>query len=390
MKIKIAVPALLLSISFSLGWGAPQKNETKNGVRYIHNEKIGLWGGNPKVRLEFVRKFGGSDVVDEHMAFRDPSEVVVDSKRNLYILDRGNDRIQQFSPDGKFLRSIGRHGQGPGDFQFPCSFTISQDDRLCVLDFDNRRIQILNSQGKMEKAIKLKNPRIGDIRLLKSGEIVMGVDLIPWNELKNPQKKLPYLFSIIDREGKALRSFGEFIDYGDLNVNSQVHWLSVDVDNSDAIYASFRHQNRIEKYSPDGNLAWRADRILNYGTDVIDKGLIIRNARGGGIVAPSLNTVSTGIAVDGKGRIWVITLIRQLTRDETGSVVSTSGGGRKAKNPSKEAKDVFKFEIFDSEGILLGDIPIETPANSPRIFGDSLFFVDAYDAAVYEYKIIEN
>jgi hypothetical protein len=53
-------------------------------------------------------------------------------------------------------------------------------------------------------------------------------------------------------------------------------------------YSEFplRRQNRIEKYAPDGRLLWRADRPLNYGTDVIEKGTI---KRGKGIIVIRLS-----------------------------------------------------------------------------------------------------
>ena len=382
--------ALLPIFSVFPGRAAPQKIEMKNGLRLVHNEKVGAWGVTPRVRLELVRTIGGWNVEDEHLAFKEPTDVAVDSKGCLYILDRGNERIQKLSPDGTFLRSIGRHGQGPTEFQFPFCLTISPDDMLYVIDYHNLRIQILTSEGKMERAIKFTNSQMSKVRLLKSGDLVLG-GRINLGELMRARKKSPDLLSIIDRKGKVLKSFGEFIDYGDLNVNSEVHWFELDVDNNDNIYLSFRFQNRVEKYLSDGTQSWRADRILNYGTDVIDKGYFKRKADGSRVSrGPWLNTVSNGIAGDNKGRIWVITQKRQLTPEERGSAIRTTGGILKVKNPLKKATDIYKFEIFDPEGILLGEIPITARVDALRIFGESLFMIGFEEASVYEYRIIEN
>jgi len=51
-KIHIIVLIIFLLLSLSL---SAQKIEYKDGVKIIHNEKP-LWGENPKVALEFVRK----------------------------------------------------------------------------------------------------------------------------------------------------------------------------------------------------------------------------------------------------------------------------------------------------------------------------------------------
>jgi len=48
------------------------------------------------------------------------------------------------------------------------------------------------------------------------------------------------------------------------------------VDKQDNLYLTFPHQNRIEKYSPEGKLLWRAYWDLPYGLEIIDKGKIER------------------------------------------------------------------------------------------------------------------
>jgi hypothetical protein len=113
---------LCLFISIFLAALAPaelQKIEVVNGVRIIHNEKDGAWGETPAVRLELIRTFGGVEPKDPNLAFGSPYDVVVDSKGNILILDERNTRIQKLSPEGLFLQSIGRHGQGRGLPQNP-------------------------------------------------------------------------------------------------------------------------------------------------------------------------------------------------------------------------------------------------------------------------------
>jgi hypothetical protein len=167
----------LIFLSIFLAARAPaesQKVEEVNGVRIIHNEKDGAWGKTSAVRLELIRTFGGVETKDQNLAFGSPHDVVVDSQGNIYVLDQRNTRMQKLSPEGAFLMSIGRHGQGPGDFQAPFSMDIDSADRLFVFDYMNKRIQVMTSEGKAERGIKLYSLSADKIRLLKSGEIVMG------------------------------------------------------------------------------------------------------------------------------------------------------------------------------------------------------------------------
>ena len=79
-----------------------------------------------------------------------PTDVVIDSQGNFYVSEYGeNDRIQVFSPDGKWLRQWGGHGFEPGEFLRPRALAIDDKDRLYVADSCNHRIQVFDTSGKL-------------------------------------------------------------------------------------------------------------------------------------------------------------------------------------------------------------------------------------------------
>jgi DNA-binding beta-propeller fold protein YncE len=57
-------------------------------------------------------------------------------------------RISVFDRTGKFLRTIGKTGTGPGEFRTPHSIKFDSQGRLIVADRHNHRIQILGKDGK--------------------------------------------------------------------------------------------------------------------------------------------------------------------------------------------------------------------------------------------------
>lgn len=391
LNVRLRIFLTLFLVSIFVG---AQKIEMVNGVRVIHNEKGGQWGANPAVKLELIRTIGGLDA-EENLSFNNPSDIVRDSAGNLYILDMDNNRIQKLDSEGKFIKTIGRKGQGPGEFQGPSSMDIDTEDNLFVFDVRTRRIEVFSSDGKPLRTIKFRAFSTGHIRLLKTGLIVRGGSL-DFGIVMGKVKKLPKLLETLDLNGKTKLAFGEAKDYGDGNTSWSANRFDLGTDSEKNVCLSFQLQNRIEKYAPDGRLLWQADRPLNYGTDVIEKGFISRRRGGVGVQGPKMNMVSSGIAVDGKGRIWVITLHRQLTKEEMGSggsVVTTDAGvvSRKIPSQPKVIKgDAYKLEIFSPDGLLLGEVPLPHHAHGIRIFDDNLFIREYYNTIFYQYKIVEN
>src|SRR5262245_28329770 len=57
-------------------------------------------------------------------------------------------RISQFSRDGKFIKSWGRLGSGPGEFKTPHAMAFDASGRLYVADRGNNRVQIFDRDFK--------------------------------------------------------------------------------------------------------------------------------------------------------------------------------------------------------------------------------------------------
>jgi hypothetical protein len=371
-----------------------QKIETIDGVRVVHNVKGGQWGKNPQVSIKLFQTIGDLNTEDENLAFNSPSDIALDSAGNIYILDSGNQRIQKFTPEGKYLATIGRKGQGPGEFNYPSSLDIDGQGNLYVLDPFVKKIQVISPQGKELKTILLLKDIIFKTRLLRTGRFAASVFLGRGFKTEQPTRTggLPKTLKLFDSAGQAQNEFSPIFDYGDDLSNSSGNMVLFDVDRNDDVYVSFVSQNRLEKYSSDAHLFWKADRPLNYGTGIIEKGRIESH----GISGPKINTVSGGVAADEKDRAWVLTLNRQIKKEEQVMTTMVSGAGGVAKvktegNLDLQKTDMLKLEIFSPDGVLLGEIPLEQFVDSIRIVKDSLFLIDAARGAkIYQYKIIEK
>lgn len=384
-----AKPSLcfLMMLLFTLTFSYAQKIEIKDGVRIIHNEKGGVWGKNLKVSLKLIRTIGGIDVEDDNLAFYSPEDMAMDAQEKIYILDSGNHRIQIFSPKGKYLATFGRLGQGPGEFQHPFSIDIDSKGYLYILDRWNNRIQTLTPEGKAYKTTALTSGRLGKVRCVKPGLMAIG-GLTGTGWVRSKEIKPPQLIQVLDQEGNVKQELGEMFDFGNRLQTVFANWIFFDVDRDGSFYLSFIHQNRVEKYSPEGRLLWRADRVLNYSMKPQDEYGIYSGALG---KAPLPPRASNGIAADEKGRVWVLTLNRQWKKEEQTQITTTVGGPTKTK-PGKEVKkmDIYKLDIFDPDGILLGEIPLDHIAHRLRIQKNFLFILDMRNCMFFQYKIVEK
>ena len=60
----------------------------------------------------------------------------------------GNARVVKFDKNGKFIKTWGKKGMGPGEFDAPHTLAFDSRGRLFVGDRQNNRIQIFDQDGK--------------------------------------------------------------------------------------------------------------------------------------------------------------------------------------------------------------------------------------------------
>ena len=74
-----------------------------------------------------------------------PTGLAYDAKaRLLYVSDTGAHDIKVFDDQGKLLKTLGRRGEGPGEFNFPTHLAFANGE-LYVTDAMNSRIQVLDA-----------------------------------------------------------------------------------------------------------------------------------------------------------------------------------------------------------------------------------------------------
>jgi len=84
--------------------------------------------------------------------FNQPSAVLVAPNGDIFVGDghggNSNARVLKFSKDGTFIKTWGKKGSAPGDFDTPHVIAMDSRGRLFVADRGNNRVQIFDQDGK--------------------------------------------------------------------------------------------------------------------------------------------------------------------------------------------------------------------------------------------------
>lgn len=149
--------------------------ENEEGVKAIINPMEPLYG---ELELELEEDMSIGTDKDVNCLFYRIRDIVVDKDGFIYVLDSGNNRIQVFDNMGKYLRTIGKEGQGPGELNAPVRLQIDEETGHIFVTDRSKRIIIYDEEGKyIDRDIHLGDYLI-DLHLDSTG-CIWGKFLLP-------------------------------------------------------------------------------------------------------------------------------------------------------------------------------------------------------------------
>lgn len=176
--------------------------EYEEGIKVVRNTNKSLFG-EVSYRLEEELSIGKSE--PENYLFYRIRDVAVDRDGNIYVADMSNYRVQVFDRNGEYLRTIGRSGEGPGEFERPTKIRIDNaDDRIFVEDA-SRVLEIFDMAGKPAGAFRTSQPvgMISDFWILDNQEILLKL----W---RSYDLKEVHALSRMDSDGSVVGTLFEF------------------------------------------------------------------------------------------------------------------------------------------------------------------------------------
>lgn len=159
------------------------------------NHMVRVWNKNLTDPLVQIGKMGyGAG------EFLIPSSLTVDDHGFLYVVDTGNNRVQKFDQDGRFLLSIGKLGDTPGCFIHPKGIAVDRNGNIYVADAMLKNVQLFDPQGNL--LLYFGQVPLKELNLKLPAQIILDYDHIDYfKQLAAPDFELEYLILISNQLG---------------------------------------------------------------------------------------------------------------------------------------------------------------------------------------------
>jgi len=177
------------------------------------------------------------------------TDLAVDAEGRYIVADGWQSKgVYIFSRDGKFIRELGRRGQGPGEYQTPVSVTLGSNGDVWVADYAGNRISVYDNEWRFKHAI------LGQPRILRFLHLNSRDEIYMYRSQANPMK--PDTSDTIfryDREGRKISSFAPFPEEA-LKVKFWAGYDGMEIGADDSVYEMNPLFYRIRKFTSDGRL----------------------------------------------------------------------------------------------------------------------------------------
>ncbi|MEK7274364.1 MAG: 6-bladed beta-propeller, partial [Candidatus Desantisbacteria bacterium] len=169
--------------------------------------------------------------------FSSPEAVAVDSKGNIFVADAANSRVQKFNKDGKFIACIGRLGHGNSGLYHPRAVLVDRKDFVWVADSWKKSLFKFDDLGEIKEVIPI--PQNQKPLALSTGN--------------TDAADADYCFYLTTAEGNVLRFFPSNNEWKRLEIKGKEERKSlygIAITHYGYIYLSDFNTNSVQSFVP--------------------------------------------------------------------------------------------------------------------------------------------
>jgi hypothetical protein len=170
----------------------------------------------------------------------------------IYVVDQREHQVVVLDGKLELVGTIGRFGQGPGEFNYPAGIAFDGDDRMYVCDVGNCRVQILDKNRGFVSYFKWRfDDYQPDICVDSKGRIFLN------------QPTLEDLIVVVNRNGEVVGSFGRKVPSKNPVRRKFCNYVRMAMDMDDNLFCVFLESPVLRKYRRDFQLEFekRFDQV---------------------------------------------------------------------------------------------------------------------------------
>ena len=327
--------------------------EEVDGVTIVKNPKEPLYTADV-FELEEELSIGEAEGEEEYM-FVGVRALAVSIQERIYVSDFDGNvaHIKVFDKAGNYMMTIGRKGEGPGEFLYPTFIQITPDNELMVYDRLANKLTFFSLEGDYFRTNIIKEVyQLGNIsRTSKGSYLVLLADF---------QKKVNHDTFYV---AHTLSEYGP--DFSFIHTIAKDHarkstwfqsWMMIHFLSSDAIICGFSEIYEFHLYNPEGVIVRKFSKpfdAIKISQEEKERRRLIREKD-----LPGYFPAFQDFSVDDEGRIFVQLYERQI------------------------GEDVFYFDVFDAEGKYIAKVPLKF---FPRFWRIGKMYTKEADEECYQY-----
>jgi len=321
--------------------------EEVDGVTVFKNTKEPMYGEDV-ISLKEELSIGEAEGREEYM-FSVIRAIEIDDKENIYVADTKGNHIREFDKNGGFLRTIGREGQGPGEFQRITNIQITSENELMVHDRYTFRLTFFSLDGDYLRTVLLKGIQAFTIKVNS-----MGNYLVRTIDFDSATPRAAYELKVYSSDLAFIRTIAR--DKFRSTEAPLQPWMASKFLPSDLIICGFRESYEFQIIDSEGKAVRKVTK--DYSPIKISEEEKKKRKLPQSSELPRCFPAFQDFSVDEENRIFVQTWER--TENEEG----------------------YYFDVFDSEGKYIAKIALKFP---PKVWKNNKLYTIEEDEEGYQF-----
>ena len=333
------------------------------------------------VTLEQLWRIGG-DSEDPGEFFGLITDVAVHPSGEVYLVDMQLSEVKVFSAQGKYLRTIGREGEGPAEFRRPSTLFFDAAGNVGVVQTQPSRVVMLRPDGTPAPPFPLPRPEDGGFRMLQWARSRGGSLVVQGGSFSHHEGSIERTNAIVrlDGQGKELARFHTMTSTSNMArmvLKEDEFGVPWTVGPQGDVYAALDRTWKISVWSPEGTLQRVVELeyqpLMRTAAEIEKRkkelGSRIQIRTGAGRLEPEFDVSDRErdvlwFAVADDGTLWVL-------------------GSRGVRDLPPGT--IGRFDVFDPQGRYLQQVTLAGVGNFEEdrlvLVGDRLFVVEQFAAA---------